>query len=228
MMSIAKKYPKTRLIVSVVFLLVASCYDSEEDLIGDKAVSITNIDSLLVKGGSVYYWFRDKDNKDYLCAVQLASELRVPCKKGDKHPIKFERTTYGNYIVQIGQPWNSKGYKYRYALWLRSEEGESAKRYSCVMWLGDGIVDVGPVSAVRFTWSSDPVFQTLNRELSAIAESSEITRIQLLKIVSTYERLLFSPFGRDNQGVQCLNDRMFIENEAIVLEKDNRHLKDYE
>ena len=210
--------------------MLAGCYDSTEDLIGDKGTRVIRFDSLITKDSSVFYWFRDKDDLDYLCRVRLASELRAPCKRENRLPVKFERTSFGNYIVQVGQLQQDKSYKYHFALWLRSEPGNTSSIHTCVMWLGDGLTKSNPFSVVRLTWDSDPTFRNLKRELNAIVDDDNpsITRIQLLKVVELYERLLFSPFGRDKEAVQCLNDRLFISGESIVLERDNRHLRDYE
>jgi hypothetical protein len=215
--------------------LLSGCYSSEKDLVAGNATKITAIDSLFVHNEAVYYWFRDKLGSDFLCAVRLRSEFGAPCAESLRYPIKLERTQRGNYIVQVGRKTTS-GYRYNYALWLRSESKTGTVGFPCVMWLGDGIVSGVlslEMSALRMRWEGDPVFQQLEQQLLEITGSNtSVNRNDLLRIVAVYEQLLFDPMTRvmktGNDSALCLNERVPMIDEAVVLERDNRHLKDFE
>ena len=217
--------------VSLVALLtlafLSGCYDSEQDLIGDKATKVILIDSLFLHRGTVYYWLKDKQGYDFLCANRTRPDLTSACAKDRRLPVKFERTPLGNYIVQIGEQ-RSGGYRYSYGLWLRSRDERVRSNlpiFTCFIFLGEGVPRLGnPYSHISLTWGSNTDFQRLGNELLDITgANTSITRDDLMRIVKVYEDFMFPrPEG------MCLDERMYISSDKIILERDNRHIREFE
>lgn len=210
---------------SAVMLLsfaLAGCYESSSDLIGSKSVRVEKFDSLVVDGRQVYV-VEVRDGGAFACAIRTKQDARKPCRQGQE--LKFERTMSGNYIVQM----KSAERRYSYGLWMRSELEKSSKDYACLLKLGDGVVgaakDAG-LSSVSLQWGDTEVFQNLTRDLRRVATDTFIDRQQLLDIVSIYER--FAENMTKDARILCLNGRIAVTGQHIVLDRDNRHLREIE
>ena len=206
-------------LVCLFAVLLTGCYESSSDLIEERAVEIKRFDSVLVINRNVYYLI-PQGKHAVACLLQTKQDVQKPCKGGRQ--VKFERTFFGNYIVQY-----SEGREFKYGLWLRSEKDSIGKTLACVYWLGDGIVNVGDISpsALKATYGDTPLFRRLTQDVKGVSTERLIDRKQLLEIVSIYERTLLTPSGQDSF---CLERRVPYWNEHVVLDKDNRHIPDLE
>ena len=136
--------------------------------------------------------------------------------------MKIERLSSGNYIVQIKE---YKSSNYKYALWLRSEPGQTSSIRTCVIWLGDGVVGQKDLSPINIIYSNSPSFMTLSKSLLNISANTIINREQLIKIAKEYE---FSVFNGGGNEWNCLDNRTSIEGKLIVIEGDSRHKQAFE
>lgn len=214
----AKRILAQSIIALAAVVLLPGCYESSSDLIGSHGTRVKRFDSLVVSDGLIYYLVTN-GNATTACPVATKQDFQKPCKGG--MDVKFERTAFGNYIVQIK---DTK--RYRFGLWMRSEKTPSSRTNACMYWLGDGAVGItdNDLGVMKIKYGADPGFQKLVHELRDVSTEALIDREQLLDIVSVYERTFYFP-GKE---IICINERIHISGTNIELDGDNRHLKDYD
>ena len=208
----------------ICILSVSGCYESPSDLIGEHASKIQKFDSLIVRKNDAYV-VTPKGNQAVLCGLTTRSDLKKPCVEGID--MKMERTNRGNYIVQIQE---FKGAKFKYALWPRSEPAGSIAAFKpCTLWIGDGIVENGPLtghfSEIGLKYGNDPGFQEFAGKVRSVATEPLINRQQLLQIVKIYEDTLANAVDK---SWNCIDDRISATSSLIAIEGDNRHLIPFE
>ena len=206
------------LLVGILPLLLAACFESPSDLLGSNANTIERTDPIFAFRNDVYY-IQGVGKNVTLCKLAEKVDMRKPCNEVGR--LSVERTGRGNYIVQMLQ-----SQKYTYGLWFRSDESWQGKSGSqCFVWLGDGIVGQTEMSQVALQWGSTLVFTKLANEVRNIATEKNIDRRQLLKIAQVYEVNL-SPLGSDK--ITCLGERVRFSPTGMQIAGDNRHLRQFE
>ncbi len=205
-------YRFTRYITVFIVFSLCSCYESAVDLIGEHANIIKTFDSLIVYKNSVYS-VTPLGKSALLCHLNKKSDLKKDCSDGDE--LKIERTSLGNYIIQI-----HSGGSYKYALWMRSEPTWG----SCLMWLGENVVGTDDSLASGYRYAQSKEFHEFSNKLGKKYGEKVISREQLLKIVTDYEFQLMVISG----GQECLGEHAAITNNLIVIEGDSRHTPAFE
>lgn len=196
--------------------MLGGCYESQSDLIGSNAVTVSRLDSIIVFNYEAYY-AAAVGKQVQLCNLKTKADL-ARCDAGPT--IKMERTSSGNYIVQA-----FTGKKYYYGLWTRSDPGIAKKGLSaCLMWLGDGIVGSSATNGMSLTalrFGGTKVYQSINQELQDLPASTLSTRDQLKHVVEVYERYAANTVTDE---FVCLGERAIADPTSVVIAGDNRHL----
>jgi hypothetical protein len=207
-----------KLLAGMLPLLLAGCFESPSDLLGEHANIIERTDPIFSLKGQIYY-LEGVGKSVAVCSLKNKADMRKSCNQIAR--LSLERTSRGNYIVQVLQTGRNF-----YGLWLRSDESPAGKSgFQCFAWLGDGIVGSIDMSGVALDWGSTRGFTKLAGEVRNIATEEPINRQQLLKIAEVFENNL-APIGSDK--VTCVGDRVWLSPTGMQITGDNRHLRQFE
>lgn len=207
-----------KLLAGILPFLLAACFESPSDLLGEHANTIERTDPIFSLKGQTYY-LEGVGKSVAICSLKDKADMRKPCNQIAR--LSLERTSRGNYIVQVLQTG-----RYNFGLWFRSDESAQGKSgLQCFAWLGDGIVGQTDMSGVSLEWGATRVFTKLAGEVRNVATEKPIDRRQLLKIAEIYENNL-APIGSDK--VTCVGDRVWLSPAGMQINGDNRHLRQFE
>ena len=122
--------------------LLAGCFESDRDLIGNNAVELKQADGIFIFENAAYYV--EQVGKDVI-VCQLQRRPGLPDSCGERYEAKLERTALGNYIIQVHGGLGSLGGKrYFYVLWNHSRP--DYRNMSCAIVLGYGYTGNDPLS----------------------------------------------------------------------------------
>jgi hypothetical protein len=198
---------------------LASCYDSPSDLVGEHANNIQKFDTLVVFDDAAYQVVPHGKSAT-ICSLNTRADLAQPCAVG--HEMKLERTSWGNYIVQIKDKNSSR---YSYALWTRSDPNKLSADRPCFLWLGEGAVgNSASMSRMTIRHAGSADWDRFITRLKNVASEPPINRQQLLSIVKIYEDSIID-ISADKW--QCIGGRAALNNNLIAIEGDNRHLQPF-
>jgi len=220
-MSIRISRSATHSLMLLFLIFLSGCYESETDLIGGNAEFIEKLDTILIFNNKAYY-SRGSGQTVTLCELATKQDFDTKCKFPKE--MKIERTTFGNYVVQI-----KSSQKYNYLLFTRSDPANLAKSGAvCAMWLGDRIVGddlMAIVSKGRIeSVFGDPAFNQIRKDLALYPQRQIESRDQLQNIVRIYET------RTANVTIDkwpCLGSVVHFTPKNLVVRGDNRHLPDF-
>lgn len=208
-----------RLAALVWLSTLASCYDSPSDLLGEHANIVQKFDTLVVFDDAAYQVVPHGKSAT-ICSLSTRADLAQPCFVG--HEMKLERTSWGNYIVQVKDKSNGR---YRYTLWTRSDPNKLSGDRPCFLWLGEGVVgSSASMSRMVIRNGGSPDWERFTTRLKNVASEPPINRQQLLSIVKIYEDAIID-ISTDKW--QCIGERAALNNTLIAIEGDNRHLQPF-